>query len=134
MSKIQNPLNARHIEHNDGQDSCIARKGSVPKRSNDGPVPVSFGMTNLQKAGAGVGGQGHGVAAITDGGQTIAASAAAAPLRHAYSAAPDLKTGKAVPPSFAQRSRTNEGVETFADKVQHGRDSLSVAVKGGGRS
>ena len=38
MAKIKNPLNARHLEHNDGQDRNIARKGSVAKRCNDGPV------------------------------------------------------------------------------------------------
>lgn len=30
MSKIKNPLNARHMEHNEHQDGSIARKGGAP--------------------------------------------------------------------------------------------------------
>ena len=71
---------------------------------------------------------GHGTATI-DGVQTIASSATAAPLAHSYGAAPDLKTGKTVAPVPGMRSRTNEGIETHADKVQHGRDMLASAVK-----
>ena len=83
-----NEFNSRHLEHNDGQDRCIARKGSVPKKSNDG-VAVHPGMTPRQKAGAGVGG---------DGGQSAA-------LAHVYGTAPNLKIGKSVPVSFGMKSR-----------------------------
>jgi hypothetical protein len=117
------PTNARHHEHNNGQALDIARKGTVPKKSNDGQVPVHPGMTSLQKAGAGIGGMGHGTATV-DGGQTIASSAAAAPLAHTYGGAPDLKTGKAVPPVPGQRSRTESH-----DHVQRGRDVLASATK-----
>jgi len=122
---IMAPLNARHIEHNEGQTRDIARKGSVPKRSNDG-VAVHPSMTRLQKSGAGIGGMGHGTAVI-DGGQTIASSAAAAPLAHAYGGAPDLKTGSAVAPSFGQRSRG-----PTPDSAMHelGRAVLDEAAKG----
>jgi hypothetical protein len=123
------PLNARHIEHNDGQDRCIARKGSVPKKSNDG-VAAHPGMTSLQKAGAGIGGMGHPVAGIgVGGGEAIATSAAASPLAHAYGGFPNNKAGKTVAPVPGQRSRTNEGVESHADKCQHGADMLAQAVK-----
>ena len=120
------PTNARHLEHNDGQDRCIARKGSVAKRSNDGGIAVHPGMTSLQTGGAGIGGMGHGTATI-DGGQTIASSAAAAPLAHAYGGAPDLKTGSAVSPSFGQRSRG-----PTPDSAMHelGRAVLDEAAKG----
>jgi hypothetical protein len=130
--KILDMTNPRHIEHNEHQDGSIARKGSVPKHSNDGPIPHSWGTTSRQKDAAGIGGMGSPVA-VVDGGQAVAASAAA-PLAHTYGSAPDLKTGKIVPPYPGQRSRTNEGVESHGDKVQHGRDMIAGAVKGGGRS
>lgn len=128
MGKIKNPTNARHLEHNDGQNRNIARKGGVAKRTNDGPVPHHPGMTSLQKNAAGLGGMGHAVAAI-DGGQTIAASTAAAPLAHAYGGAPDLKTGKGVAPVPGQKSQTNMDCEDHATKQNHGRDCLAEAVK-----
>lgn len=127
MGKMKNLLNARQMEHAEHQDDSIARKGSVPKRTNDS-APIHPNMTRQQKDGAGFGGMGHATATI-DGGKTIAASAAAVPLAHAYSGAPDLKTGKAVAPSFGQRSRTNADTETHADKQSHGRDMLAEAVK-----
>jgi len=129
MTKIANPLNARHLEHNDAQDRNIARKGSVPKHSNDGPVPHAFGMTSLQKGAAGLGGMGHATATVSDGGEAVAASAAAAPLAHAYGGAPNLKNGKAVAPTPGMRSRTNDDCEDYATKQQHGRDCLASAVK-----
>jgi hypothetical protein len=102
--KIANPQNARHLEHNDGQDRCIARKGIVPKRSNDG-VALHPGMTSLQKAGAGIGGLGHATAVI-DGGQIVATSAAAAPTQHAYGSLPNTKAGKAVAVNPGMRGST----------------------------
>jgi hypothetical protein len=125
MSTVKVPLNARHVEHNQNQDGSIARKGSVPKRSNDG-VAIHPGMTSLQKGGAGAGGMGHGTAVIS-GGQTIASSAAAAPLAHAYSGAPDLKTGKAVPVSFGQRSR---GPTPDSQMHELGRKIFDEALRG----
>jgi hypothetical protein len=118
MAKIQNPTNARHIEHNDGQRRNIARKGGVAKRTNDG-VALHPGMTRQQKDAAGLGGMGHAV--VADGGQP------GAPLPHAYGSAADLKTGKAVAPVPGQRSRTNEDC---ADKsADHGRDVIAEAVR-----
>ncbi len=128
MSTIKNPQNARHLEHNDGQDRCIARKGTVAKTCNDGPVPHHPNMTSLQRGGAGIGGMGHSTATIS-GGEAIATSAAASPLAHAYSSAPDLKTGKAVAPVPGQKSQTNMDCETHATKQQHGRDMLAEAVR-----
>jgi hypothetical protein len=103
----------------------IARDGAPKKVTG---IAVHPGMTRQQQDGAGVGGMGHAAATIS-GGQTIASSAAAAPLAHSYGAAPDLKTGKVVPPSFGQRSRTNEDTESHADKVQAGRDTLASAAR-----
>jgi hypothetical protein len=128
MARIQNPQNARHLEHNDGQDRNIARKGSVPKKSNDG-VALHPSATRMQKDAAGLGGMGHGTATI-DGGQTIATSAAASPLAHAYSTRPDLKTGTpAAPPVPGQKSRINADTESHADKCKAGADTLAQAVK-----
>lgn len=127
MTKIRNPLNGRHHEHNNGQTLDLARRGSVAKTSNDG-CAVHPGMTGQQKAAAGFGGMAHPTATI-DGGEIVATSAAAAPLAHAYGGSPDLKTGKAVAPVPGQCSQTNKGGESFADKVQHGRDMLASAVK-----
>jgi hypothetical protein len=104
MSKIKNPMNSRHLEHNAGQDHNVARRGSVQKRSNDG-VAIHSGMTSLQRGGAGIGGMSHPVAAISDGGQTVATSAAAQPMPHAYGALPDSKSGKTVPATPGMRSR-----------------------------
>jgi hypothetical protein len=129
MAKIENPLNSRHVEHNNGQDRDIARRGSVAKRCND-PIAVHPGMTSLQRGGAGIGGMGHSVAAIADGGQTIASSAAASPLSHAYGDAGDLKSGMpAASPARGMRSRINADTETLADKVQYGKDCIATAVK-----
>lgn len=119
MSKIKNPLNARHLEHNAGQSRDIARRGGVPKRTNDGPVPHHPGMTPKQKGTAGIGGMAH---AVIDGGQP-------GPLPHAYGSAADLKTGKAVAPTPGMRSRTNADCESHADKMQHGQDMMAQAVK-----
>jgi hypothetical protein len=130
MTKIKNPQNARHLEHNDGQGRDIARKGTVAKKCNDGPVPHHPGMSSLARGGAGSGGMGHPTATINDGGQTIATSAAASPLAHAYSVRPDLKTGTpAAPPVPGQKSQTNIGIESHADKCKTGVDTLSSAVK-----
>jgi len=120
MSKIKNPTNARHLEHNDGQDRNIARRGGVAKRCNDGPVPHHPGMTSAQKNSAGLGGMGHAVA-VNDGGQPT--------LTHAYGSAADLKTGKGVAPVPGLRSQTNQDCETHGDKIEHGRDMLLEAVK-----
>ena len=128
MARIKNPQNARHIEHNDGQDRCIARSGTVAKKCNDS-VAIHPNMSSLQKGGAGSGGMGHAIAAIDDGGQTIATSAAAAPLAHAYGGAPNLKSGKGVEVSPGMRSRINADTETLPDKVQAGKDCLDQAVK-----
>ncbi|MGD0420211.1 MAG: hypothetical protein ABSA68_11650 [Xanthobacteraceae bacterium] len=102
---VEVPLNARHVEHNDGQSRNIALKGSVPKKSS-GACAVHPSMTPLQKNAAGLGGMGHATASITDGGTTIAASSAAAPLEHCYGGAPSLKAGKAVAVSPGMRSRS----------------------------
>jgi hypothetical protein len=105
MAKIKIPLNARHLEHNEGQDRCIARKGGVPKKSNDG-VAIHSGMTSLQKGGAGIGGMGHPVAGVgISGGEAIATSAAASPLAHAYSSLPKRLTR--VAPAWG--SKTGDG-------------------------
>jgi hypothetical protein len=127
MSKMKNLLNARHMEHAEHQDGSIARKGSVPKRSNDG-VALHPSATRMQKDAAGLGGMGHATATI-DGGEAIAASAAAAPLAHGYGGAPDLKTGKGVAPVAGHRSRTNQDTESHADKCKAGADTLAQAVK-----
>jgi hypothetical protein len=100
-----------------------ARDGA-PKRVT--PIEHAFGMTRQQTDAAGIGGMGHATATI-DGGQTIVDSAAASPLAHAYSGRPDLKTGNTVDAVPGQRSRTNAGVETYADKHRHGRDMLATA-------
>jgi hypothetical protein len=129
MTKIANPTNARHLEHNDGQDRNIARKGTVAKTCNDG-VAIHPSMTNLQRGGAGVGGLAHPTATINDGGETIASSAAASPLAHAYSAKPDLKSNSpAAPPSPGMRSRINADTETLPDKVAYGKAMLDCATK-----
>jgi hypothetical protein len=83
----------------------------------------------MQRGGAGVGGLSHPTATINDGGQTIATSAAAAPLQHSYGSAPDLKTGKGVDVSPGMRSRINADTETLPQKVQAGVDCLAQAVK-----
>jgi hypothetical protein len=129
MSKIKNPQNARHLEHNNGQGRDIARKGSVPKKSNDG-VALHPSATRMQRGGAGIGGMGHPTAVIGSGGEAIATSAAASPLAHAYSVRPDLKTGTpAAPPVPGQKSQTNIGIESHADKCKAGADTLAQAVK-----
>lgn len=130
MSKIANPQNARHLEHNDGQDRNIARKGSVPKKSNDG-VAIHSGMTSLQKGGAGIGGMSHPVAGVgIGGGEPITTSAAASPLVHAYgSGTPKPHIGKSVEPVPGQKSQTNMDCEDHATKVGHGRDMLASAVR-----
>jgi hypothetical protein len=48
------------------------------------PVPYHANVTSRQIAAAGKGGMGHPGASVTDGGQTITTSAAAAPLENAY--------------------------------------------------
>lgn len=150
MSKFSHMSHSqgRQIEHDENVTRGIEQAARAD-RVNNGPidprvggkpktqksVPYHDAMSRLQTNAAGIGGQGHGVAAINDGGETIAASSAAAPLASAYGFSDGGgKAGKIVPPSPGMRSRTNEGVETHADKVQHGRDMLAVAVKGGGKS
>ena len=115
-----------HQTHSDGTPN-IARDTKVGKRVTQ--VPHAFGTTPLQRSGAGVGGLSHPTATI-DGGQTIASSAAAAPLQHAYGTAGDLKTGTpAAPPSPGMKSQQNIGIESHADKVRAGKDCLDQAVK-----
>jgi hypothetical protein len=133
--KAFDPTNPRHLEHAEHQDGSIARKGSVPKHSNDGPVPHSWGNTPMQRAGENTGGLSHATATINDGGETIASSAAASPLSDAYSEKPDLKSNSpAAPPSWGKlgmRSRINSDTETLPQKVQAGKDCLDQAVKSG---
>ena len=120
-----------HLSHGMGDSggdihpNNIARDGA---RKRVTPVEFHSGMTRAQTDAAKIGGIGHGTATI-DGGRTIASSAAAPPLAHAYSGKPDLKSGKGVSTVPGQRSRTNEGVETYADKCQHGRDMLANAKR-----
>ena len=117
-NRMKNLLNARNAEHNDGQHRNIARRGSVPKTSNDG-APVHPHMTRQQTDAAGLGGMGHASAAVV----------AVAPLQHAYGNLPDSKTGKGVLPKSGQKSQTNMDCEDHGTKVEHGRAMLSQAVK-----
>jgi hypothetical protein len=65
---------------------------------------IAHGIGEHQKAGAGVGGLSHAVAAVA-GGVTMPTSKAAAPMQHAYGSIP--KSGKsAAKPVPGQRSRT----------------------------
>jgi hypothetical protein len=116
-----------HVSHGLGDHAVgHAVKGNpardgAPKRVT--PIEHAFGMTHQQTDVAGIGGMGRATATL-DGG-----SAPAAPLAHAYSGKPDMKTGKAVDAVPGQRSRTNQGVETYADKHRHGRDMLATAKR-----
>ena len=138
MATMKQLLNARqtlsHMSHGLGDHADghavpgnIARDGA-PKKVT--PVPHHSGMSLLQSSGAGLGGLGHATATINDGGQTIATSAAAAPLAHAYSGRPDLKSGTpAAPPVVGHKSQQNVGIESHADKCKAGMDTLASAVK-----
>jgi hypothetical protein len=121
MAKIANPMNGRHLEHNDHQDANIARKGSVPKRTNDA-LPVHSGMTARQISAANLGGMGHPSATV-DGGQSIAASSAAAPLAHSYGSLPNTKHGKPVPIHPSQ----SRGAKHEADMHELGRATIAEA-------
>jgi hypothetical protein len=120
-----------HMSHGLGEHATghagrnIATDGS-PKKV----TPVNFhpNMSRKQIDTAGLGGQGHATATI-DGGESIASSAAAAPIAHVYGGAPDLKIGRAVAPVPGHKSQTNQDCETHGDKVETGRDMLSEAVK-----
>ena len=59
------------------------------------PVPYHVSTTPRQIAASGKGGMGHPGATVTDGGQTITASPAAAPLKDAYG----LPLSKKFPPA-----------------------------------
>lgn len=59
-TKTLPPITSRDVEHLNGQDQNIARRGTVAKRCSD-PVPIHGGMTRQQQDMAGVGGLGHGV-------------------------------------------------------------------------
>jgi len=116
-----------HISHGLG-DHAVGH--AVPgNKARDGapksvkPIEHAFGMTRQQTDAAGIGGMGHATATI-DGG-----NAPAAPLADAYCGKPDMKTGKAVDAVPGQRSQTNQGVETYADKHRHGRDMLATAQR-----
>jgi hypothetical protein len=76
-----------------------------PSKAKGYAVPYHSGAKRQQIEGAGVGGMAHGVAVIA-GGQVIATSAAAAPLKSAYGSVP--KTFAPARPVIGQRSRVGE--------------------------
>lgn len=108
----------------------IQPRAGAPKAMH--PVAPHVSTTPRQLAAAGKGGLGHATAAVTDGGQTIATSAAAAPLRHAYGSIekrrPDAKPAwgmKGVVDHEEGRSVWTEGLygSSGNDRQAHGRKS-----------
>jgi hypothetical protein len=120
-----------HMSHGSGEHATghagktIARDGA-PKKVT--PVMHHPAMTRQQTDVAGLGGLGHPTATI-DGGQTVATSAAASPLAHAYGGTLKPHIGQPVAQVPGQKSQTNMDCETHADKQQHGADMLDCAVK-----
>lgn len=95
-------------------------KAAAPKAMH--PVSVHSGMTARQQAGAGIGGMGHSTAAVSDGGQTIATSAAAAPLAHAYGdGIPKSRGASPISPGMVSKTRP------ATDKSALGRAILDAA-------
>jgi hypothetical protein len=108
----------------------IARNGS-PKRFPD--VPYHNGMPVKAIVNAGIGGIGHGVASLGDGGQVVSVSSAAVPpvpahrrgfnsvsapqpsqgLTHAYGSV--LKVREAAPISPGMKNRTGAIARSLAD-------------------
>jgi hypothetical protein len=80
-----------HISHGLGDHATghaghnIATDGA-PKKVTE--IAFHSGMSRQQKAGAGLGGMGHGA---------VAGTAPAAPLQHTYGSGPNLKHGKLAP-------------------------------------
>jgi hypothetical protein len=73
------------------------------------PVPYHVSTTVRQIAGSGRGGMGHPSASVSDGGEKITTSAAAAPLEHAYGGAlPKSRPNVFITPGM--RDRRNDAV------------------------
>lgn len=116
---------SRAIEHEKHKARILQRKGLEPRvgsrPKNEHETPIHGGMTDQQRAGAGLGGQGHAVAVVS-GGQKIASSIGAVPtkdgsvnlqpLPHAYGKGiedglPHPKLRGPVPTYPGMRSRVN---------------------------
>jgi len=95
------PAIARGMEAQQHDHATLGKPG----KAKGVATPVHAGMHSRQIDGAGTGGMGHGVAVIA-GGQVIATSAAAQPLKSAYGSIP--KTFGAPRPVIGQRSRHGE--------------------------
>jgi hypothetical protein len=89
------------------------------------PVPYHVSTTARQIAAAGRGGMGHPGAAVTDGGQTITTSAAAAPMLDAYGGQLPTKAHmKPAPVADSMKSAPTYG----RDHAAHGRRVLGGAL------
>jgi hypothetical protein len=116
-------LSKHHASHGNGDHVTghavpgnVARDGA-PKAVHD--VPVHNAMKRQQIDTAGVGGMGHPTSVI-DGGQSVSASSAAAPLAHAYGGGiPKAHVDRASPIKPGMRSRIGAPARSLTDATPH---------------
>jgi hypothetical protein len=81
------------------------------------PVALHGSMTDMQRAGAGIGGMGHSTSALSDGGTKLTVNAAAAPMADHYGGAlpksqPDTQV------TWGNRHRNNDPLHGATDTAR----------------
>jgi hypothetical protein len=114
-------LGVHHFSHGNGEHVVgHAVKGNIARDGKGKAVhavAIHNGMKRQQIETAGVGGMGHPTSVI-DGGQSVSASSAAAPLAHAYGGGVPKVRG-AAPVKPGMRSRIGAPARSLDDATPH---------------